>query len=526
MERAVIYARISRDRSGDALGVQRQLADCQALAAENGYDIVATEVDNDISAYSGKRRPGYESLLHLVERKSVDVVVVWHTDRLHRSPKELERYIDLCEANGRVRTETVKAGSLDLATPSGRLIARQLGSLARYESEHKGERISAKRRQAAVSGIWQGGPRPFGWNIVKHVDSAGRVTHDITLNETEAGLIEWAYGSLIEGGPISGIVTHFQESGVPAPRGKMWRHSTVRSLLTRTRNFGVESIKGEELGKSQFPAIVDETTYRRALQRIKDPARRTHDDNQVRHLLSGIARCHCGEAMAVSISQGKPVYACGSSRYPATRRKDVKHATRIVEELDRFVLDVWPYAVRGEASSFRLYAANEHDSRQERERELAALRAQSDDLLDMWTTRAIDRAQFERANGELRARMRAIEEGLLTAQPSELNYGWNELHPSQIRDYLMEQDLHGRRRLLRESVTITVYPTNRQRFSRILEDERAWPHVDIKPLPSEDGRPRAIYWAPSKPPVWDEHDEEVGDEEMRAPIFPRDFPLR
>jgi DNA invertase Pin-like site-specific DNA recombinase len=61
-------------------------------------------------------------------------VLAWHTDRLHRSPKELETYIDLCEPRG-VVTRTVRAGELDLATASGRMVARQLGAVARYESE-------------------------------------------------------------------------------------------------------------------------------------------------------------------------------------------------------------------------------------------------------------------------------------------------------------------------------------------------------------------------------------------------------
>ena len=47
---AAIYARISRDREGAGLGVERQEADCRALAERLGWDVVAVYVDNDISA--------------------------------------------------------------------------------------------------------------------------------------------------------------------------------------------------------------------------------------------------------------------------------------------------------------------------------------------------------------------------------------------------------------------------------------------------------------------------------------------
>ncbi|VXC31982.1 hypothetical protein ARTHRO9AX_270001 [Arthrobacter sp. 9AX] len=54
---AAIYARISSDQSGEALGVTRQLEDCRKLAADHGWTIGDEYVDNDISAYKGKPRP-------------------------------------------------------------------------------------------------------------------------------------------------------------------------------------------------------------------------------------------------------------------------------------------------------------------------------------------------------------------------------------------------------------------------------------------------------------------------------------
>ena len=67
-------------------------ADHVALVAE-------VFVDNDVSAYSGKRRPRYEALLESVERGQIQALVAWHPDRLHRAPKELERFIDVIEGD-------------------------------------------------------------------------------------------------------------------------------------------------------------------------------------------------------------------------------------------------------------------------------------------------------------------------------------------------------------------------------------------------------------------------------------------
>src|SRR3546814_9581184 len=55
---AVIYARISRDREGAGLGVDRQLQDCRELADRLGLTVGNTFRDDDTSAYSGKPRKG------------------------------------------------------------------------------------------------------------------------------------------------------------------------------------------------------------------------------------------------------------------------------------------------------------------------------------------------------------------------------------------------------------------------------------------------------------------------------------
>src|SRR5205823_6092011 len=95
--RTAIYCRISRDTAAEALGVNRQESDCRAFCKRNGWTVAEVFVDNDISAYSGRRRPGYEAMLDALKNSEAQALVVWHPDRLHRSPIELERFIDLVE---------------------------------------------------------------------------------------------------------------------------------------------------------------------------------------------------------------------------------------------------------------------------------------------------------------------------------------------------------------------------------------------------------------------------------------------
>lgn len=77
--RAGIYARISSDRPGDGLGVARQIEDCERLAERKGWRVVEQYVDDDVSAWSGRKRPQY----------------LRGFDRLHRQPSELESFKEL-----------------------------------------------------------------------------------------------------------------------------------------------------------------------------------------------------------------------------------------------------------------------------------------------------------------------------------------------------------------------------------------------------------------------------------------------
>ncbi|MGO9524290.1 recombinase family protein, partial [Mycobacterium sp.] len=93
-ERAVLYARISVDKTGEEIGVNRQLHDMRALAEARGYEVVAEITENDVTASKGLRRPGYERVWELVRAEKVDHVIAWQSSRLMRSRKDRAEVIN------------------------------------------------------------------------------------------------------------------------------------------------------------------------------------------------------------------------------------------------------------------------------------------------------------------------------------------------------------------------------------------------------------------------------------------------
>ncbi|WP_083744280.1 recombinase family protein [Microbispora rosea] len=102
--------------------------------------------------------------------------MIAHVDRLTRSPRELEDVIDQTDQRG-IELATV-TGEIDLATPTGRLIARTLGAAARHEAEHKAERqkrpAMPERRGGQGRRRWDA--RPYRYARPGRPNLAGRPT--------------------------------------------------------------------------------------------------------------------------------------------------------------------------------------------------------------------------------------------------------------------------------------------------------------------------------------------------------------
>ena len=77
-----------------------------------------------------------------------------------------ERSLIVLAETYRVQLATV-TGPVDLGTPAGRMHFRELGIIARFESEHRGDRVAAWHDRVAARGGWHGGPRPFGYRYMQ-----------------------------------------------------------------------------------------------------------------------------------------------------------------------------------------------------------------------------------------------------------------------------------------------------------------------------------------------------------------------
>ncbi|ADG74135.1 Resolvase domain protein [Cellulomonas flavigena DSM 20109] len=388
-----VYARISQDRSGEELGVRRQLADCRAEAARRGWTVAEEYIDDDSSAYSGKVRPSYDRMLADLAEGRRDAVVVWHMDRLHRRPIEFERFVEVCTRAG-VQDVVTLSGDVDLAKGDGLLVARVVAAFAASESDAKRRRGRRKALEIAESGRpMMGGPRPFGF-----LDD--RVTH----HPAEAPVVRELAARALAGETLISLSTWLQDSGVRTVGGNEWRTTTVRQLLTNPRAWGMRVHQGQVIGKATWEPIITPEDGERLRRLLLDPARRTNRSAR-RYLLTGMLRCgKCGSPLRSAPKDGKRRYGCAMG----PDHRGCGGVFIYAEMLERFVTEAVLYRLDSPVMDEVLTGDGDND---ERARALGeAIKAdtdQLDDLATMWADGEVSKAEWLKARGRIESRLEA-----------------------------------------------------------------------------------------------------------------------
>lgn len=295
MTAAAVYLRISQDATGEQAGVTRQQEDCLKLVEQQGWTVHEIYTDNDISAY--KKRPGYERMLEAIRGGHVDAIVAWHPDRLYRRLSDLEGLIGAIESRN-VILRTVRAGELDLATPTGRMLARIVGSVAMAEGEVKADRWKRSWQQGREAGKpVRSGSRMFGYTTDNHI-----IDHEAAIARVMAAMIR-------EGNSILGVCRWLDQQGVVATRGSAWTPQSVKRYLTNPRLAGYSTLNGEIVAEGKWEPILDRDTFE-TVRAMLTARTRAHVPRKA--LLLGLIHCgKCGHRLITSAGKkGQRNYRC------------------------------------------------------------------------------------------------------------------------------------------------------------------------------------------------------------------------
>lgn len=441
MTAAAIYCRISYDRTGEGLGVERQEQECRALAEQRGLTIDQVYVDNDISATSGVARPAFDQML----AAKPDAIIAWHQDRLLRLTRDLERVIAL-----NVPIYTVTAGTLELATPSGRAVARTVAAWSQYEGEQKAVRQKSANDQRAADG------KPAGQVGYGFRRDGARVI----VEPSEAAVIREARDRTLAGDSLRAVCADLQARGVATPgKSGRWNTTTLKQLLLRESLAGLRRHRGVVVGEMHpdVPRILSVDDHERLKAVLNDPRRRTSPvGRSPKYLLGGIARCgKCGGVMVrlvgrltrtnAGTKRQPPAYACSECHGVRRKQSDVD---AVVEGVICGLLE--------QPQILNRLAIGDEDAAADARDAILAIDARLSNAADAYAAGALELGQLTRITSQLReergAHVRLLEASLPAAIPVDL------AGPGAT-DRWATLSMDAKRTILQSLAEVTIHPS-------------------------------------------------------------------
>lgn len=217
---AIAYCRVSTSKQD--LSMDQQRAACVAWCRANGYRLVASLSDTDVSGSTSLlNRPQGKHIVGAAAQEGAVVVVSTYLDRLFRDSLDGLRCMREDFAAAGLRVVLVNE-ALDLSTPTGRLQASIRLATAEYERELTAERTRNTSRRLQNDG------RVYG-----HVPYGCVAIDGKLYREPEAWATRVRIVNELRIWPMRDVAATLRRERLRSPNGALgWSNSTLSRLLT------------------------------------------------------------------------------------------------------------------------------------------------------------------------------------------------------------------------------------------------------------------------------------------------------
>jgi len=240
-KRCAVYCRVSSDERLDqefnSIDAQKEAGQAFIKSqSQEGWIPVADHYEDPGFSGGNMERPALKRLLADIEKKRIDIVVVYKIDRLTRSLADFSKMIEVFERYGVSFVSVTQ--QFNTTTSMGRLMLNVLLSFAQFEREVTGERVRDKIAAAKRKGLWMGGVPPLGYDVQNRL---------LVVNEREAAVVRRIFEEMLTIGSTTQIARNLTAEGV-----------TTKSWMTQDGQFR----PGARIDKKYIYKVVRHRIYR------------------------------------------------------------------------------------------------------------------------------------------------------------------------------------------------------------------------------------------------------------------------
>jgi len=493
-----LYARVSSEQQAEAHTIASQVADLEARIAAAGCDLTHLQRFCD-DGWSGATlvRPALEQVRDQAAVGAIDLLYVHCPDRLARRYAHQALLLEeLTQAGVEVRFLNRPVGE----TPEDQLLLQMQGMIAEYERAKFLERSRRGKRYAAQAGrLSVFCVAPYGYRLVRAEEAGGTARFEIVLEE--ARVVRQIFTWIVqERCTLNGVCQRLAATGVATRTGKArWNHRTIwdmvqnpayagRAAFGRTRSVPLEprlraprgrpaqsrrgyaprAVPEAEWISIPVPPLVDAETFAAAQQQLVENRRRARIPLKgSRYLLQGLLVCaQCGYAYYGRTNDARNAYyRCPGT--DAARWGGTRVCTNRAWRMDSLNEAVWAEVCRLLQEPERLEAEYRQRLQQPApagdaeavQTQMQKLRRGSARLIDAYTDGLLEKEDFERRLGQVRARITHLEQDAqrlrdLEQEERELRLllGRFNVFAQQVRDGLEQADWTRWREIIRALV--------------------------------------------------------------------------
>lgn len=301
------YLRVSRDRSGVGRSPDEQHDENKEQFRRRGWHLHPEPYRDEGSAsrYARRARQGFLRLCEDLEggHFGADVLVLWEASRGSRSVGEWDTLLTLCERSDIHLFVTTHGRLYDPKNARDRRTLLEDAVDSEYESAKTSTRLLRSAAASAKAG------RPHGkslWGYRRVYDSETRQLLRVEPDPETGPLVQEAARRFLSGDTCYDIAKDWNSRQIPPRRPPNtehrqslgWTPEAVRDILGKPSYAGQRTHKGEVVAEASWPALISRNDWEQIRALLQSRTRPT--SFEVRHLLSGIARCAvCGGHLKV-----------------------------------------------------------------------------------------------------------------------------------------------------------------------------------------------------------------------------------
>lgn len=431
---AAIYCRLSPrpDDQYAGVDVQERLGREYAARVWPGMPVKVYR-DKGISASNGDTLPELDALRADIQAGMVGHLWAVEQSRLERREAEWFTLAAELDGAGIAALHTHRDGVVDVRSAMAGIKA----VLNAEEIRKMKRRINDRLADNAAQGLPAGSPR-MGYR--QALNDEGERTFEIV--ESEATLIRESAERLLDGWSLTAIALDIQARGIDGPRGGRIQPRHVHLWLTSPTVAGFRVHRGENVGKGNWPAILDEDIWRRTCAKLA--TRSTGPSTGRKYLLTGgVAICgKCGAPMRGAPRKMSGGYAPYLHCPPPVRGGQRCTGIRMLDA-EKVVLDaLWAELDKPQFLTF--LEADEYDrQRGEISSKLAALDTRRKELAEMWSRGELNGDEWAAARAGLATQEQQLREDLaafpaapVTADIGQAREAWPHMTLDEQREFL------------------------------------------------------------------------------------------